>query len=134
MIIRMNNNYIILFFHVILLILLLQICYCLSKELKRIALKELEGDPYLMTGVKPFVLTGAMDTWKSLEKFQDLNFFIEKYPNTIVDYYPNNLAKPTDKPYLQNMEQVMTKFMIEHQKTEIPFEERYNIHVIFIGE
>ena len=114
---------------IIVCIILLNIIWnCSSKELQRITLETLEADPYLMTGAEPFVLTGAMVSWESLKTFQDLNFFIKNYPDTIVDYYPNNLAKTTDKPYLQKMHSVLKEFLDEkpqnHEK-HIPFSERY---------
>ena len=126
-----NNNLKILYLLICSILMFWVVSSSNSKELRRITLEELEADPYLMTGAQPFVLTGAMETWESLNKFQDLNFFIKNYPNTIVDHYPRNLANPKDKPYLQAMETVMQGFIDKHEEQEkygdpsVPFEERY---------
>ena len=126
-----NNNLKILYLLICSILMFWVVSSSNSKELRRITLEELEADPYLMTGAQPFVLTGAMETWESLNKFQDLNFFIKNYPNTIVDHYPRNLANPKDKPYLQPMETVMQGFIDKYEEQEkygdpsVPFEERY---------
>ena len=69
-------------------------------ELRRVTVAELETDPYLMSGAEPFVLSGAMDGWGALEKFQDLSFFTSQFPDAIVDYYPQNLDQTNKKPFL----------------------------------
>ena len=58
-----------------------------------------------------------------MKVFQDLSFF-KNYSRSIVDYYPNNLAKTGDKPYLEDMGSVMDEFVNVPTKESPNFEER----------
>jgi Cupin-like domain len=59
-----------------------------------------ENIAYLM-GTKPFILLGAMDNW-DLDYWQAYNLAAQ-FPESIVDFYPHNMDKVDNHPYLTPM-------------------------------
>ena len=82
--------------------------------------------PILYDWGSTFVLTehGELDI---IESFSRSKLFQKKnYSRSIVDYYPKNLAKTADKPYLREMGSVMDEFVNVPTKESPNFEERYD--------
>ena len=82
--------------------------------------------PILYDWGSTFCFNRGMANWTSLKIFQDLSFFKKNYSRSIVDYYPKNLAKTGDKPYLREMGSVMDEFVNVPTKESPNFEERYD--------
>lgn len=56
----------------------------------------------LAAGKSPFVMVGAIHEWPALQRWADLHYFAEhpRFAESIVDWYPFNLAKFNRKPWL----------------------------------
>ena len=70
------------------------------RRMKRIALEELDDPKYAAyrEGKKPFLLTGAMESWTDAMSKWSLRYFLERNPDARVDYYPGNMYRESVKP------------------------------------
>ena len=65
----------------------------------RVTEAELNESPELLKGEKPFVLVDAMKNWSAIGKW-DLSYLMNKWGDSTVDFYPNNMYNAGAKPYL----------------------------------
>ena len=87
-------------------------------DVPRVTSAELDASPLLLSGKVPFILTDGMEDWPSRKKFAKLDFFSENFPDAIVDYYPNNLAQVSKKPFLRKFADVLDEFSEENPVPE----------------
>ena len=102
--------------HVITLFLLAR--RALSLDVPRVTPAELDASPLLQSGKVPFILTKSMENWESRTKFNNLDWFAKHFPDAIVDYYPNNLARVEKKPFLRKMAGVLQEFSVRNPEPE----------------
>ena len=79
-------------------------------HIPRVTAEELAANSTLMSGHWPYVLTGEVDKWPAMQKWQDLDYLLGKIPNEWVDFYPRNMYKLGSKPYVQPYSEALPRF------------------------
>lgn len=78
-------------------------------DIPRVSLDELSRNTTLQTGKLPYVLIDfAPDKWSALA--WTLDYIAEQIPFEWVDYYPDNMADVSKKPYLRKLREVVADF------------------------
>jgi len=75
------------------------------------ALYDAENAAYA-AGTKPFILTGAMDSW-NIQHLWTLSDLTTRFRDSIVDFYPYNMYQKDNKPYLITLENAISVSHIE---------------------
>jgi hypothetical protein len=83
-------------------------------HIPRVTAEELAANKTLMSGHWPYVLVGEVEKWPAMKKWT-LDYLQKKIPSEWVDFYPYNMYKMGNKPYVQPYREALPKF---RQKTE----------------
>ena len=74
----------------------------LAPSLPRVSVEDLASDDPAFEKFRrrshPFILTGAMEDFKMIERFQDLEYLGRMFPNAVTDFYPYNMVRPPPSP------------------------------------
>ena len=79
-------------------------------HIPRVTAAELAANATLMSGHWPYVLTGEVDKWPAMDKWKDLDYLKRKIPKEWVDFYPRNMYKMGNKPYVQPYDEALPRF------------------------
>ena len=74
----------------------------LAPSLPRVSVEDLASDDPAFEKFRrrshPFILTGAMEDFKMIERFQDLEYLARMFPDAVTDFYPYNMVRPPPSP------------------------------------
>ena len=79
----------------------------LAPSLPRIHVDEIDVNPDFETyrrRERPFILVGATESWKAMEKWKTLSYLGDMMPKEVTDFYPHNmLSMDRQNPYLTRL-------------------------------
>ena len=75
----------------------------------RVTAEELAANETLMSGHWAYILTGEVPKWPAMKKWT-LDYLKKAIPQEWVDFYPYNMYKMGNKPYVQRYSEAVEKF------------------------